>query len=79
ATLSYQETTALEQLEQVRVTSKYLDTYTSDLAKAVNQLSKEVRSLEEVTRHQELLLTLWTMRRVKERAKPCCSLRKTRL
>ncbi|EQC31620.1 hypothetical protein SDRG_10786 [Saprolegnia diclina VS20] len=44
---SHQETTALEQLEQVRMTSRYLDTYTSDLTKAVNQLSKEVQSLEE--------------------------------
>ncbi|KAF0689745.1 Aste57867_18813 [Aphanomyces stellatus] len=42
-----QQKFASEQLEQVRMTATYLDSYSSDISKAINELAKEVRSLEE--------------------------------
>ncbi|KAF0707635.1 hypothetical protein AaE_013519 [Aphanomyces astaci] len=42
-----QEKLTIDQLEQVRMTSKYLDSYASDITKAIGELTREVRSIEE--------------------------------
>ncbi|KAH9068522.1 hypothetical protein Ae201684P_004228 [Aphanomyces euteiches] len=36
-----------ENIEQLRLTAKYLDSYSSDISQAINELTKEVRSMEE--------------------------------